>query len=184
MPTKEQYRRIVENKQICPKCGKHLDNSDYATCTMCRTGKESAETTELRRSAMATFGIGVKKSIPDESFQDRLRREVLPNVAYGGTVREIAKPILNGNISQILDLGSGSPRIQRTALKRISQIFSQPRELSTLNPFEIRCCLCHEVIRYPAWYYSIKYAVNHFHYFICFDNLSPDKPSTRCYRRE
>lgn len=136
------------------------------------------ELNELRRSAMNLF------SNQGESLANRLRREVLPNIINSGSVIKTVEHFINKDINKILDLGSGAARIQRTALKYTKLILSQPEALSNYNPFEIRCCLCRKVISYPAWYYSIKYAVNHFHYFVCFDNSSSSKPTTRCYRRE
>lgn len=140
---------------------------------------ENKELKELRRSAMSMFSPP-----PGESLADRLRREILPNIGNSGTTDKLVEHFINKDISKILDLGSGAARIGRTALKHCKLILVQPEVLRGLNPFEIRCCLCRKVISYPAWYYNIKYDVNQFHYFVCFDSLSKDKPSTRCYRRE
>ena len=116
-------------------------------------------------------------------MRDELATEILRNIALGGTATKTVEPIIGGNLNKVLNLSSGSPRIQTNVANKFNLIIEQPKEISILNPFEVRCCLCRSVIRYPAWYYSIKYAVNHFHYFICFDASSPDKPSTKCYRR-
>ena len=113
-----------------------------------------------------------------------LADEMLRNIALGGSASETVKPIIGGHLNHILNLSSGLPRFQTNVIKRFSQIVTQPQALSVLNPYEIRCALCKRVISYPCWYYSIKYAVNHFHYFVCYDLQSIDKPSTRCYRRE
>jgi hypothetical protein len=115
---------------------------------------------------------------------NELAQEILRNIALAGDTTTKVKANIGGNINHILNLSSGSPRIQTNVVSRFKLILSQPSELSILNPFEIRCCLCRRVIHYPCWYYSIKYAVNHFHYFVCFDKDSPSKPSTKCYRRD
>lgn len=124
------------------------------------------------------------KQEKDSMLDDETKKEMLNNIVFSGNTTEIRnKPIIGGNISHILNLSSGSPRIQTNVIKRFEMILSQPQSLSILNPFEIRCCLCKKVVSYPCWYYSVKYAVNHFHYFVCFDTDSIDKPSTKCYRR-
>jgi hypothetical protein len=116
-------------------------------------------------------------------LNDKEQNQMLRNIALGGTVEETVKPIIGGNLNHVLSLSSGSARLQTNVVKRFNLILSQPQAISILNPFEVRCCLCRQVISYPAWYYVVKYRVNHFHYFICFDASSPDKPSTSCYRR-
>jgi hypothetical protein len=110
-----------------------------------------------------------------------LRDEILESIVKYGKAEEIK---LNINVDSILDKSSGSPRIQQTIRRKSVLILSQPLALSALSNLQIRCALCKRVISYPCWYYSVKYAVNHFHYFICFDSVSPSKPSLRCYRRE
>jgi hypothetical protein len=183
MPTKQEYQRIVEDKQSCSKCGRHLDDKDFVTCSICRRGKlNESEDKELRRSAMSLFGIGMKSNSA-ETLAERLQREILPNITSSGTVTKTINHIIGGNLSQILDFGSGSVRLQRNVIKKFNLEIGQPTGLKHLNPFQIRCSLCRSVISYPAWYYSIKYAVNHFHYFVCFDSASSSKPSTKCYRR-
>ena len=117
--------------------------------------------------------------MPKFDFAD----DILKNIALGGTAEKTVNPIIGGNLSHILSLSSGSPRLQTNVIKKFALILSQPSAIDILNPFEIRCCLCKSVVRYPVWYYSIKYAINHFHYFVCFDSTSPSRPSTKCYRR-
>ena len=113
-----------------------------------------------------------------------LVNEMLRNISLGGTAEKTINPIIGGNLRHVLSTSSGSPRIQSNVLKKFALILSQPSSIDVLNPFEIRCCLCHSVISYPAWYYCRKYVINHFHYFICFDSSSPLQPSTKCYRRD
>lgn len=113
-----------------------------------------------------------------------LAEQMLRNIALGGKADSKIKPIVGGNINHILNLSSGSARLQTNVVNRFALILNQPQSISILNPFEIRCVLCKRVISYPAWYYNIKYAVNHFHYFICFDSERSDKPSTKCYRKD
>ena len=88
------------------------------------------------------------------------------------------------NLNHIAGVSSGTLKIYNSIASKFKLILSQPSFLSALNPFEIRCVLCKRVISYPCWYYSIRYTVNHFHYFVCFDSDSPNKVSTKCYRRD
>lgn len=119
-------------------------------------------------------------------MDNELAQKILDSIRSSGTVdTKINNIVSQGeNINHVLSLSSGSARLQTNVIKRFSLIISQPDELKRLNPFEIRCCLCHKVISYPCWYYTVKYAVNHFHYFVCFDSSSPDKPNTSCYKRK
>ena len=116
-------------------------------------------------------------------MDDRLAQEILDSIVLTGTASIKVNHIIDKDSSHILDLGSGAARISRTALKHFQLIISQPDLINHLSPFEIRCTLCHKVISYPAWYYEVKYDINHFHYFVCFDSSSPNKPSVKCYRR-
>lgn len=122
-------------------------------------------------------------------MNNELAEEILRNIAISGTAETKIKIIIatrnnNGNLNHILNLSSGSPRLQTNVIKRFNLVTSQPQSVSILNPFEIRCCLCNKVISYPAWHYVNQYAVNHFHYFICYDALNKDgKPNVKCYKR-
>lgn len=119
-------------------------------------------------------------------IDEKIQNEILRNIAlYGSTDKEtkLVNPIIGGNLNHVLSLSSGSPRLQTNVINRFKLILSQPQSISVLNPFEIRCCLCKSVISYPCWYYVNRYAVNHFHYFICFDKNSPNKPSISCFKR-
>lgn len=112
-----------------------------------------------------------------------LQSEILESITKFGKSEE-KTIMINTNISDILNFSSGSPRLQSTAARKARLILSKPQSLQVLNNFQIRCILCHKVISYPCWYYNIRYAINHFHYFVCFDSDSSTKPSTRCYRRD
>lgn len=116
-------------------------------------------------------------------MNESLAKGILQNIASSGSASKEVKINIGGNLNHILSLSSGSPRLQTNVIGRFKLILSQPLTLEMMNPFEIRCSFCRKVIKYPCWYYSIKYAVNHFHYFVCFDSSSSDKPSTKCYRR-
>lgn len=119
-----------------------------------------------------------------------LKDEMLKSIALSGAAdAEKAKDnhlILNSrnNLNHIAGVSSGQLRIYPSMVNRFKLTLSQPSSLAILNPFEIRCVLCKGVISYPCWYYNIKYAINHFHFFICFDSGSPNKPTTSCYRRD
>jgi len=112
-----------------------------------------------------------------------LANEILRNIALSGSADKNINVIIGGNINHILNLSSGAARLHTNVIPRFTLILSQPTNLSTLNPFEIRCALCKRVIHYPCWYYEVKYVVNHFHYFVCFDSSSPNKVNCKCYRK-
>lgn len=116
-------------------------------------------------------------------MKKELEREILASIATAGNAEAKVKIIIGGNLNHILNLSSGSPRLQTNVISRFKLILSQPAKLSMLNPFEIRCCLCNRVISYPAWYYTLSFNVNQFHYFICFDSDNAHKPTAKCYRR-
>lgn len=115
-----------------------------------------------------------------------LKDEILNSISYSGEAEKTVHLILGSrnNLNHIAGVSSGSLRIYPSMIKKFNLILSQPLQLQALNPFEIRCVLCKRVISYPCWYYSIRYAVNHFHFFVCFDSGSADKPTTKCYRRD
>lgn len=122
---------------------------------------------------------GILKVI-DEQIKD----SILRNIGLGGAASEdtgVVKQIVakSEHLNSILNLSSGTPRIH----KQFKLILSQPQQLEALNPFEIRCCLCGRVISYPAWYLLIRYAINHIHYFVCFDKDSRNRVTAKCYRR-
>lgn len=116
-------------------------------------------------------------------MNEELAQEMLHNIASVGGATQTKKTIIGGNLNHILNLSSGLPRLHKNVESRFQLILSQPSQLSFLNPFEIRCCLCKRVISYPCWYHNANYNVNQFHYFVCFDKDSKDKPSTKCYKR-
>jgi hypothetical protein len=115
-------------------------------------------------------------------MNEELQRQILDSIAESGKA-EVEEIKINTNLSDILNLSSGAARIQKTVERKAKLILSQPHTLCGLSNLLIRCCLCHKVISYPCWYYSIKYAVNHFHYFICFDSNDTSKPTISCYKR-
>lgn len=122
-------------------------------------------------------------------IDEKEKNEILKSISTEGASLEENKTIhlilgSRNNLNHIAGTGSGMLRIYPSISKKFKLIISQIEMLKNLSSFEIRCVLCKKVINYPCWYYSVKYAVNHFHYFICFDAESPSKPSTRCYRRE
>jgi len=123
--------------------------------------------------------------IPEK--QSDWKDDILKSIALDGSASSVQKAIIGSfeNRNSILDLSNGAVRISRTMQKRAILILSQPSILAGFKPNEIRCALCGRIISYPAWYYSLNYAVNQFHYFICFRPQDGDKskPNTGCYRR-
>ena len=119
------------------------------------------------------------------SLSDELAREMLKAISTTGAVHPenaVIKPVIYGSLENIMDYSSGLPRLKSKVINKFQLIIAQPLILSALSSFEIRCCLCRSVISYPAWHHDIRYNVNHFHYFICFDKASADKPNMRCYK--
>lgn len=122
-------------------------------------------------------------------ISDELAKSILRNISLGGSASEETaqeRQIVLGssnNLDVITTRSAGLLRIRKDAESKFHLIVHQPLRLEAMSNFEIRCCLCKQVIGYPAWYWSKKYAVNHFHYFICFDSSSPLKPTTKCYKR-
>ena len=122
-------------------------------------------------------------------IKDEDKDEMLRSISLRGGIEEEnikSNPIILGsrnNINHILNTSSGLPKIHAYISKRFQLIMSQPLALQALNTFEIRCCLCRNVISYPCWYYNIKYSVNHFHYFVCFDSDSSNKVTAKCFKR-
>jgi hypothetical protein len=113
-------------------------------------------------------------------------KEILRNIALTGSASEekvLIKPIIGNSIEDIINNSSGLPRIKYRLVKQFKLILSHPLLLSVLNPFEIRCCLCKKVISYPCWYMNVRFNVNWFHYFVCFDSSSNTKVTARCFRR-
>lgn len=131
-----------------------------------------------------------QKDSGEEMIDNNDLDDILSSIELGGaasTENAVENQIILGsrnNLNHIAGVSSGRMKIYPSIAKKFQLLLTQPAMLKALNPFEIRCVLCKQVISYPAWYYSIKYAVNHFHYFVCFDSSQPTKPTTKCYRRD
>jgi hypothetical protein len=117
-------------------------------------------------------------------IDDKLRIELL-DAANQSILDEARKHIIIASSSNnIAGVTSGSLRLYPSLIKKFDLIIAKPKSLLAFEWNEIRCCLCRKAISYPCWYYSIRYAVNHFHYFICFQPADDNtKPNTKCYRR-
>lgn len=121
-------------------------------------------------------------------ISDETAKEMLKAISLQGSVEEDNAEVhlvlgSRNNLNTVMNFTSGLPKIRPDIVKKFKLILSTPALLSSLSPFEIRCCMCKRVIRFPCWYYSIRYVVNHFHYFVCFDPNSSDKVSAKCYKR-
>lgn len=116
-------------------------------------------------------------------ISDESAKEILRNIELTGNTNTTIRPIIGGNLERIITKSSGLPKIQTNVTSKFKLILETPGNLRSFNPFEIRCCLCNKVVSYPCWYFDIKYAVNWFHYFVCFDGNSPEKVNCKCYRR-
>ena len=120
------------------------------------------------------------------SLSDDLKRQIISSISTEGAASEENKSVNvvignKTNLSHVVNYSSGLPRIKSHI--KFHLILSQPEALRGLSPLQIRCCLCSRIISYPAWYYNVRYAVNQFNYFVCFDRDSNDKPNTKCYKR-
>lgn len=116
-------------------------------------------------------------------LSDKEQKEILESIEKYGSVEEPVFNINSNTDNDVLSRSSGMPRIQRTCERKAFLIGAKPKELGILTAPQIRCCLCHKIISYPAWYYRIAYAVTKIHYFICFDSKFPNHPTAKCYRR-
>ena len=122
------------------------------------------------------------------SLDDKAKEDILKSISISGVASDENKTVQivlasRNNLNTILDSSSGLARIRTNAANKFKLLISQPLVLTGFNPFELRCVLCKKVITYPAWYLCLRYAVNEFHYFVCFDSNSPDKVTAHCYRR-
>lgn len=122
-------------------------------------------------------------------LDDDTIKEMLKSISLSGSAdanAAVFKPVVasKAQAPNILNLTSGLPRISWNYLAKFEPIIGKPTILSPLNSFEIRCCLCNKIISYPCWYYQIRYAVNWFHYFVCFNAMSPRRVTAVCYRRD
>lgn len=119
-------------------------------------------------------------------MDENTRKEILEAIESQGYIDEAPEVPSNihlaneANIQNLIDHTSGLRKIRSAKAKEFVLILSQPTELHELWSLQIRCCLCHKVISYPAWYYRVVYNVNSFHYFVCFDAAEPTKPTARC----
>jgi len=121
-------------------------------------------------------------------LEDDIKTDILKSIALKGAIENpTTNPIVyktsDNDLGLILDRAHGLPRIKPHLVSKFKLLLSQPLSLQSLNPFEIRCALCKRVISYPTWHYSIRYAVNEFHYFVCFNPRSPLNVTANCNRR-
>lgn len=122
-------------------------------------------------------------------MEEHEKKQILKSIALtGGASEESAKtmPII-ANLDQakdsLIDRSGGLPRIKAHLTKKFNLILAQPLAIREMSSLEIRCCLCGNVISYPAWHYVVKFTLNVMHFFVCFDSSKTDKPTTRCMRR-
>src|SRR5216684_7914435 len=101
------------------------------------------------------------------------RTDILNSIILtGSATHEVS--ISTAKRSQVVDFNASLTRIKRSLIDKFSLILSKPDFISSDLP--IRCCLCSKAISFnssPAWYYLIKYNINQFAAFICFDSDSP-----------
>ena len=123
-------------------------------------------------------------------IDEKQANEILASIEMTGGISSpktiVTNPIVLGshnNLGQILNLSSGLPKIRKDKVDKFNFILSQPLGIRSIPRHDIRCCLCQEIIYFPCWYYRIDYAVNQFHYFVCFDSASSQLVNASCYRR-
>jgi hypothetical protein len=117
------------------------------------------------------------------TLNDKLKTDILAAINESGASlpeNARARQVINGNLSSVINRTSGQTKFNHSIVSRFKLQLSMPKILQFFNPLEIRCLLCNKVISYPCWYLDLKYTVNHFHYFVCFD--SGDKPNTNCLK--
>ena len=122
-------------------------------------------------------GISKLKAIKD------WRVSYLASIALTGTGTADIK-INNASHQHLLEFSSSIPRIRRSLLSKFNLIIERPTEIA--GEQTIHCSICNKALNFnlPVWYHLIKYNVNHFACFVCFDINSPSHPSTKCYRRD
>lgn len=116
-------------------------------------------------------------------------KAILRSIALTGAASEenaqsfekIATPF---QMINLMKRSSGLPKLSPYYAKNFELLMGRPKILAVMHPTEIRCACCNKVIRYPAWYWVQRFNKNHFHYFICYDPNSPEKPTSICYRPE
>lgn len=122
-------------------------------------------------------------------MDENTRNEILQSISLTGAADNTTVNVHVGigtktqAESLLIARNGGLAKFKDYQAKGFSLILSQPLTLAILNNLNIRCCLCGKVITYPAWYKVMRYVVNQFHFFVCFDPDSPSKPTARCYRR-
>ena len=105
-----------------------------------------------------------------------LKSSLLKSIELSGSVENESsevKILINKNLDNILDSGSGKVRLRPVWASKFNLILSQPGELLALSPFEIRCLHCKRVISYPAWNLRLKFDRSIMMYFLCFSEVSP-----------
>jgi hypothetical protein len=122
-----------------------------------------------------------------DELKDEMK-EILNSISLRGVADEL-QALVNPLIASrsqgmaLLDLGSGIPKPKKRLIHQFHLILSKPPVIEAISNLSIRCCFCSAVISYPCWYYQVKYAINHFHYFVCFDGDKPNEVTARCFRR-
>lgn len=122
-------------------------------------------------------------------MNEELKAQILKSLELEGsaeTENAQRRNIILGSrnhLTHIINPHDGKPKIRKNIIQRFQFIIGQPKSLSALSPFEIRCCLCGKVISYPAWYYKLEFAVNVLHFFVCFNAASKTEVDASCYRR-
>ena len=132
-----------------------------------------------RKNPMNVFTESSKSSVASN-----WRTDILNSILLSGNAESDIK-IETAKRSQIMDFNASKPRLKRSLVDKFTLILSKPDFV--LSEQAIKCCLCGRTINFnnaPVWYYLIKYNVNCFAAFICFDSASPSKPSVKCYRRD
>ncbi len=115
-------------------------------------------------------------------------KELLNSISHNGyadieTAKSINVIADKEQSIKLLNKSSGVARFHTHIKKRFELIVNSINTLQSFNPFQIRCCLCGEVISYPCWYYVEKYSVNMIHYFVCFDRSDVKSVTAKCFRR-
>jgi hypothetical protein len=112
------------------------------------------------------------------------RIDILNSILLAGTAESDIN-VSTAKRSQVLDFNASVPRIKRSIIDKFKLILEKPN--FALSEQIIRCTLCNKAINFnqaPIWHHLIKYNINCFAAFICFDPASPSKPSCKCYRKQ
>lgn len=117
------------------------------------------------------------------SIDDKIKSEILTSISLEGAADSNEVKVIIASRSQgsaLLSFATGLPKISKPGDFSLS--LNKPILLSSLHPFNFRCCLCGSIVSFPVWYFHQRFAVTSLHYFVCFNGTKA--VNAKCYRKE